>query len=72
MLLRSYEDETVRRVAAGAIANLAMNGKCLLFHFLRIGRIMLCFFLLLCLDGRSVSYYELVLVSFSFCLLLKV
>ncbi|MBA0802226.1 hypothetical protein Gohar_012543 [Gossypium harknessii] len=25
MLLRSYEDETVRRVAAGAIANLAMN-----------------------------------------------
>lgn len=27
MLLRSYEDETVRRVAAGAIANLAMNGK---------------------------------------------
>ena len=28
MLLRSYEDETVRRVAAGAIANLAMNGIC--------------------------------------------
>ncbi|XWS77181.1 hypothetical protein CRYUN_Cryun01aG0239500 [Craigia yunnanensis] len=27
MLLRSYEDETVRRVAAGAIANLAMNDK---------------------------------------------
>lgn len=26
MLLRSLEDETVRRVAAGAIANLAMNG----------------------------------------------
>ncbi|KAG5014165.1 hypothetical protein JHK82_026301 [Glycine max] len=26
MLLRRYEDETVRRVAAGAIANLAMNG----------------------------------------------
>ena len=26
MLLRSFEDETVRRVAAGAIANLAMNG----------------------------------------------
>ncbi|KAK7820869.1 kinesin-like protein kin-ub [Quercus suber] len=25
MLLRSFEDETVRRVAAGAIANLAMN-----------------------------------------------
>ncbi|MCI27936.1 armadillo repeat-containing kinesin-like protein 2-like, partial [Trifolium medium] len=25
MLLRRYEDETVRRVAAGAIANLAMN-----------------------------------------------
>ncbi|CAI0385519.1 unnamed protein product [Linum tenue] len=27
MLLRKFEDETVRRVAAGAIANLAMNGK---------------------------------------------
>ena len=27
MLLRRYEDETVRRVAAGAIANLAMNGN---------------------------------------------
>ncbi|KAL4024540.1 hypothetical protein IC575_012897 [Cucumis melo] len=27
MLLRSYEDETVRRVAAGAIANLAMNAN---------------------------------------------
>ena len=27
MLLRSFEDETVRRVAAGAIANLAMNGN---------------------------------------------
>ncbi|MBA0634312.1 hypothetical protein Godav_022219 [Gossypium davidsonii] len=27
MLLRSYEDETVRRVAAGAIANLAMNAE---------------------------------------------
>lgn len=26
MLLRSFEDETVRRVAAGAIANLAMSG----------------------------------------------
>lgn len=26
MLLRSYEDETIRRIAAGAIANLAMNG----------------------------------------------
>ncbi|RXH83336.1 hypothetical protein DVH24_005589 [Malus domestica] len=26
MLLRSFEDETVRRVAAGAIVNLAMNG----------------------------------------------
>lgn len=26
-LLRRYEDETVRRVAAGAIANLAMNGN---------------------------------------------
>ena len=28
MLLRSYEDETVRRVAVSAIANLAMNGNC--------------------------------------------
>ncbi|KAB2622449.1 Armadillo repeat-containing kinesin-like protein 2 [Pyrus ussuriensis x Pyrus communis] len=27
MLLRSFEDETVRRVAAGAIANLAMNAN---------------------------------------------
>lgn len=27
VLLRSFEDETVRRVAAGAIANLAMNGS---------------------------------------------
>lgn len=27
MLLRSTEDETICRVAAGAIANLAMNGK---------------------------------------------
>ncbi|KAG9160706.1 hypothetical protein Leryth_017501 [Lithospermum erythrorhizon] len=26
MLLRTYEDETIRRIAAGAIANLAMNG----------------------------------------------
>lgn len=28
MLLRTYEDETIRRIAAGAIANLAMNGIC--------------------------------------------
>lgn len=27
MLLQSSEDETIRRVAAGAVANLAMNGK---------------------------------------------
>lgn len=27
MLLRSTEDETIHRVAAGAIANLAMNGN---------------------------------------------
>lgn len=27
MLLRSTEDETIHRVAAGAIANLAMNGS---------------------------------------------
>jgi chorismate synthase len=26
MLLQSSEDETIRRVAAGAVANLAMNG----------------------------------------------
>lgn len=29
MLLRSSEDETIRRVSAGAIANLAMNGMAL-------------------------------------------
>jgi hypothetical protein len=36
MLLRRYEDETVRRVAAGAIANLAMNGDvdCSIFLFI--------------------------------------
>jgi kinesin family protein 5 len=28
-LLQSSEDETIRRVAAGAVANLAMNGKVL-------------------------------------------
>ena len=28
MVLRSFEDETIHRVAAGAIANLAMNGNC--------------------------------------------
>lgn len=27
MLLKSSEDETIRRIAAGAIANLAMNGN---------------------------------------------
>lgn len=27
MLLKTSEDETIHRVAAGAIANLAMNGK---------------------------------------------
>lgn len=27
MLLQSSEDETIRRVAAGAVANLAMNGR---------------------------------------------
>lgn len=32
MLLRRYEDETVRRVAAGAIANLAMHGDCYFFN----------------------------------------
>ena len=34
MLLRSFEDETVRRVAAGAIANLAMNGNFAFIFFL--------------------------------------
>lgn len=33
MLLRSFEDETVRRVAAGAIANLAMNGTSVFIFF---------------------------------------
>lgn len=35
MLLRTYEDETIRRIAAGAIANLAMNGNFLFIvvHF---------------------------------------
>jgi len=32
-LLKSSHDETIHRVAAGAIANLAMNGK-LVFPFL--------------------------------------
>lgn len=36
MLLRSFDDETICRVAAGAIANLAMNGNflfaCQNFH----------------------------------------
>lgn len=31
MLLRNTEDETIHRVAAGAIANLAMNGNKILF-----------------------------------------
>ncbi len=30
-LLQSSEDETIRRVAAGAVANLAMNGKVLVY-----------------------------------------
>ena len=38
MLLRSFEDETVRRVAAGAIANLAMNGNLALIFFLAFER----------------------------------
>lgn len=32
-LLQSSEDETIRRVAAGAVANLAMNGKNSIFVF---------------------------------------
>lgn len=39
MLLRRYEDETVRRVAAGAIANLAMNGNSWIFFFLPLLKI---------------------------------
>lgn len=35
MLLRSFDDETICRVAAGAIANLAMNGN-FLFAYVRI------------------------------------
>ena len=34
MLLRSFEDETARRVAAGAIANLAINGNFAFIFFL--------------------------------------
>lgn len=34
MLLRTYEDETIRRIAAGAIANLAMNGTYRLYLYL--------------------------------------
>ena len=30
-LLQSSEDETIRRVAAGAVANLAMNGEAYMF-----------------------------------------
>ncbi|KAL3513684.1 hypothetical protein ACH5RR_026401 [Cinchona calisaya] len=30
MLLKSYEDETIRRIAIGAVANLEINGKDLL------------------------------------------
>ena len=47
MLLRSFEDETVRRVAAGAIANLAMNGN---FAFL--------FFLMFETSGAFVLYFD--------------
>lgn len=36
MLLKSSEDETIRRIAAGAIANLAMNGNYFLFlHYFK-------------------------------------
>lgn len=35
MLLRSSEDETIHRVAAGAIANLAMNGNAFYICYLR-------------------------------------
>lgn len=36
MLLRNTEDETIHRVAAGAIANLAMNGNKMLFSLVSI------------------------------------
>lgn len=35
MLLQSSEDETIHRVAAGAIANLAMNGKAFYICYFR-------------------------------------
>lgn len=41
-LLKSSGDETIHRVAAGAIANLAMNGKCCiryLIHYVLCGDI---------------------------------
>lgn len=35
-LLQCSEDETIRRVAAGAVANLAMNGQAILFSSLHL------------------------------------
>lgn len=46
MLLKNTEDETIHRVAAGAIANLAMNGKNLLFSWVQF--FSLSFHILLC------------------------
>lgn len=43
MLLRTYEDETIRRIAAGAIANLAMNGN---FNFIVLYIVLLLNYLL--------------------------
>lgn len=49
MLLRSFEDETVRRVAAGAIANLAMNGNFAFIFFLTFERAGALFLSLSCI-----------------------
>jgi hypothetical protein len=49
MLLRSFEDETVRRVAAGAIANLAMNGNLASIFFLTFERAGALFLSLSCI-----------------------
>lgn len=62
MLLRSYEDETVRRVAAGAIANLAMNGKLITDQWLRQSRntVVLCVYPY---KAHSVCFYLFVCVG---------
>lgn len=57
MLLRSFEDETVHRVAAGAIANLAMNGNSILILVLSSRT-----------RGLSFLFYELLQASYLICL----